>query len=105
MLNRFSGILRVRSGGFTRSCHSLDGVVAPPAKRQLLPTMAMGSEMGFLYDAMMVTIQTRDRWVISRSIKWQYQRKCEDTQGNQEPLIWRECVAAIPKVTRKHHRG
>ena len=39
----------MRSVGVARSCHKLDGDVTPPAKRQLDPTTATGSETGFLY--------------------------------------------------------
>lgn len=50
MLNRSSGISLVKSIGLVRTCHSFEGVVAPPAKRQLAPTTAIGSETGLLYD-------------------------------------------------------
>jgi hypothetical protein len=49
MLNLSEGTSRVKSVGLARSCHKRDGDVTPPAKRQLVPTTAIGSEMGFLY--------------------------------------------------------
>lgn len=52
MLNRSEGTSWVKSLGFWRSCHKRDGVVTPPAKRQLTPTTAMGSDMGFGYGMM-----------------------------------------------------
>lgn len=52
MLNLSAGTSRVRSVGLERSCHKREGVVAPPAKRQPVPTTAIGSDVGVLYDMM-----------------------------------------------------
>ena len=54
MLNRSAGTSLVRSVGVVRSCHKLDSDVTPPAKRQLEPTTATGSETGFLYGILAV---------------------------------------------------
>ena len=59
MLNRSAGTSLVRSVGVARSCHKLDGDVTPPAKRQLDPTTATGSETGFLYGI----LQSEGCWV------------------------------------------
>lgn len=52
MLNRSAGTSCVKSTGSLSSSHSRDGLVTPPANRQLLPTIAIGSEAGILYDIM-----------------------------------------------------
>jgi hypothetical protein len=43
MLKRLLGISCKTSRGFSRRSQSLEGDVAPPGKRQLLPTIAIGS--------------------------------------------------------------
>lgn len=43
VLNLLAGISCKTFRGFSRSSHSLEGDVAPPGNRQLLPTIAMGS--------------------------------------------------------------
>lgn len=50
MLKRSGGTSRDKSVGFSSSFPKLDGDVMPPAKRQLLPTIAIGSEMDFWRD-------------------------------------------------------